>query len=391
MLFTNSDASGRFTGYTRLEVETDPCELGGYTLRHTKSVNEAYWNPFQPQQLRWCVTSDPINNQPTLQALGGHVYRDSSFSNLALNLAVTYSEPQVGLLGALGPSPSLDTYFHDLDQPYHYALLPPGNRIPASLSDSVPVQVYELTLGHPGSGAHWDTWHVDAFRANPSALIPGQSGVRIRYNETGTRPDSRGATWWQVQEDWTYNTNGLVSEIIQWWGVPPRCWLPAYTCPAYTSSQYLRRKLKLIDWYIPNSYPLKFSFVNPATGNETKSENKYILTIKYGQNYLLKAWKTIDGVNYTPYSGFLEVSTNPPSGNLWKDKNSRPIYVHQGQVIVGPAAYGNLGLTTPWQITISVRPYLTNSSLNSAAAVSAPKPNKSTAAFSSPATLRITP
>ncbi|MDJ0736373.1 MAG: hypothetical protein QNJ47_20300 [Nostocaceae cyanobacterium] len=390
MLFKNYDSQGAFAGYTRIDIETDPCDLGGYTMRFTKTRNSAYWNQGHASQLRWCVKEENTPQGKLLLSSGGTIYgveEGGSLNKTAKEIKVTYQRSKLqdneledvatqGMLGGFSTEKfTTDSYWKDEDMAAHYSLLPPDRKIPKNLS-STPLTIFELLFGHPlhDNGGHdesgMDMWHLEALKS----LVSG-SAITMRYVEyaAGSRlSDLR----WSVTEDWTWRFDGLLSQITQWRDVEPKCWESPYQC----SAGQPKVRVELFDWYIPDEEPLVLRL-----RSATDPTNKKDLTIKNGKEYDLWVKKS-DG---RPYSGFLEFQTSSGSRLLWRDKDNHPIYVSNGLVTVGPAAYGSL---PNWSLTFCVRPYLTCSSLNSAYPVDLNNlyPNKSSAAFSNTVTLNIT-
>ncbi|MGB3512687.1 MAG: hypothetical protein WBA93_26410 [Microcoleaceae cyanobacterium] len=416
MLFKNYNAQGDLIGYTRIDIETDPCSLGGYTMRFTKTSQCAYWNAGFHSQLRWCLKEENTPQGKLLLALGGTSYgveEGGSLNKTAQQIKVTYSRTGLedvatqGMLGGFSTEKfATDSYSKDEDMAAHYSLLPPDRKIPANLS-SIPLTIFELLFGHPlpDNGGYdesgMDIWHLEALES----VVSG-SAITMRYIEYAAKGCLReldcepgkdkpelpplSDLLWSVTEDWTWRLDGLLSQITQYVNVEQKCWEPPYSCTANrpliednhkfcTNSQPLVRA-ELFDWYIPNNEPLLLRLRSLA--NPTNSRD---ITIKNGDEYDLFVKKS-DG---RPYSGFLELKTSSGSQLLWRDKDNRPIYVSNGLVTVGPAAYGSL---PNFSLTFSVRPYLTCSSLNSVYPVDLDNlyPNKSLAAFSNMVTLNIT-
>lgn len=428
MLFKNYNTQGDLIGYTRIDIETDPCSLGGYTMRFTKTRQCAYWNAGFSSQLRWCVKEENTPQGKLLVALGGTGYgveEGGSLNKTAEQIKVTYSRTGLedvttqGMLGGFSKEKlATDCYFKDEDMAAHYSLLPPDRKIPNNLS-STPLTIFELLFGYPLSDncahdecgyplpdncAHdesgMDIWHLEALKS----VVPG-SAITMRYIEYAAKgclrelgcepaPDEPelpplSDLLWSVTEDWTWRFDGLLSQITQRVNVEQKCWETPYSCTddrpltkkehlCCTNTQPLVRA-ELFDWYIPNNEPLLLrlkSAVDPT--------NRKNLTIKNGEEYDLFVQRS-DG---KLYSGFIELQTSSGSRLLWRDKDNRPIYISNGVVTVGPAAYGSL---PNWSLTFSVRPYLTCSSLNSVYPVDLENlyPNKSLAAFSNTVTLNI--
>ncbi|NEQ76041.1 MAG: hypothetical protein F6K23_25185 [Okeania sp. SIO2C9] len=398
MLFKNYNAQGNFIGYTRIDIETDPSSLGGYTMRFTKTRSCAYWNAGFPSQLRWYLKEEDTPQGKLLLALGGTSYgvkEGGSLNKTAQQIKVTYSRTGLedaatqGMLGGFSTEKfATDYYLKDEDMAAHYSLLPPDRKIPANLS-STPLTIFELLFGHPlpENGGYnesgMDIWHLEALKS----VVSG-SAITMRYIEYAARK-LLSVPNWSVTEDWTWRADGLLSQITQYVNVERKCWETPYSCTAdrplikkehlsCSNSQPLVRA-ELFDWYIPDREPLLLrlrSAFDPT--------NRSNLTIKNGEEYDLFVKKS-DG---RPYSGFLEVKTSSGSQLLWRDKDNHPIYVSNGLVTVGPAAYGNL---PNFSLTFAVRPYLTCSSLNSAYPVDLENlySNKSLAAFSNLVTLNI--
>lgn len=395
MILESRDEQGDFLGYTRIDIETDPCEISGcYTMRFTKTGDDAYWNPTGPALLRWCVREDPLVSGPgsILISPGGTTYGGGEnaqygtwdpLSIVAEAINVTYPDNgyphHTAIQGVLGGYPtdwiSFDEYHKDVDLPEHYSILPPNRAIPNGLSPSSPTTIVELIFGHPfGPETGMDVWHSEAF-----APTSPTDAIRMRYVEVGVRIEyGYNTRWWSVTEDWTWRADGLLSRITQWGDVDPLCWRTPYRCE---SSGHMTVDAQLIDWYIPDSNPLTMGFKHPVTGEIVDR-----MYLQHGGTYTMTARKH-DG---TPYSGFIEIHT-PDTGEtrLWLDAENKPIYFSHGEVTLDADGYG------PWndyRVTLTARPYLVNSSVNALYPVNDPQtliPNASTAAYSNAITLSM--
>lgn len=373
MLFENRNGAGQFAGYSRIDIETDTCELGGYTMRFTKTRQSAYWNAGGVSFLRWCVIHEPTTDGRFLLSPGGTMYGSpQTMSQLAGGIKVSYGNSwqdgsAQGLLGGFPRDISyLDYYTKDADLGIHYSLLPPGDLIPAGIS-ATPITICELAFGHPlqHQDIGLDLWHTEVLPAN----APG-GAMRMRYVETGARIEEAAIQIrWSVTEDWVWRTDGLLSRITQWTNMAPLCWRAPYRCE---TAGPLLVDTTLIDWWIPDNNPLQIRLRDLQTGQLV--EHLHILK---GQSYELVATR-FDG---QPYSGFLELQLGFGVKTLWRDAENKPIYVSGGSVIVGPPAYGGL---THHAVNFAARPYLTNSSLNALYPVTDGQliPNASTAAYS---------
>lgn len=377
MIFEDSENNG----YARIDIETDTCELGGITMRITKTNLDTYWNPGNPSALRWCVKNKAIPDMgTTLVALGGTIYSYGAMNGNGIK--VTYPTGGTmdediatqGLLGSLGTISSIDVYNSDSDLKSHYSLLPKDRKIPNSLSTITPQKIVDLSFGHPihyisnsilavhpglTKPEGFDSWHSEA-------LAPIEEGnLRMRYVEVGTMLpyDAAPHNQWQITEDWEWQTNGLLNAITQWVNVPVLCWRGTYNCESGTKTV----GMTLIASYIPDSSPLTISFDDS--------------TIDNGDSYTLNV--TTSG---KPYHGFLQIKLDNGSQFLWRDVENKPIYVSNGKVIVPAIAYGNV---EDIEITFQARPYLVNSSISSTSAQANPKANASNAPYSASATLII--
>ncbi len=398
MIFENKNAAGATVGYTRLDIETSPGDLGGVTMRFTKTANGAYWSPGDAKTLRWCAREAVTPLGKWWLSPGGINYT-SPWNQLGAGRP-TVSYPVSGstegssvpaLLGGYADFPP-QTAFEIYEQPddmwVFYAILPRDHRIPANLT-STPQTIIDLAFGRTAQPWDIDLWHMAAF----APTVPG-AALGLRYVETGMRyTDTEVKVGWSVVEDWEWRADGLVSKITQWRGVPPLCWRGNYRC---VTPDTLAVTLNLVDWFIPDSQPLRLSLWHAASGKLDDT-----LAIEAGGSYELLATRA-DG---KPYNGFLEVEIlaqmdphgqwvdSAPSGGapphtLWRDAGSLPIYVSDGRVNVGYAAHQIAGT---WGIMMRARPYLTNASLNTLQ----PKPdaelipNASTAPFSNQVTLTM--
>lgn len=380
-IYENHDGQGNFVGYTRIDIETDPCKLGGITMRKTKTEDHAYWNAGRRHVLRWCVDNDQTPIGEFRGSPGGTLYYSTPpLKELAHKINVRYDDNGLrqsstqGLLGgfALGES-RVDRYHKRPDMLMHYSLLPPDHRVPVELGD-LPVPIVELAFGTHSSESQTfiDTWHTEALAPNAPGAV-----MRIRYNETGLIIHTDHVQIrWSVTEDWNFMADGMLARITQWREVPALSWRGKYVS---TSEGNLLVDAKLIDLYVPDEQPIDIALKtvdHPKAGDQ--------LSLQDGQSYVLLAKRSDGG----PYSGFLEIKTDRGETSLWCDRESKPIYVSNGQVIVGPQAYGTL---KGYEQTFSARPYLTNSSLNTLYPCTAEErvPNAAQMPFSRPVTLLI--
>lgn len=390
MIFENYGPNDEFLGYTRIEVESDPCTLtGGYTMRYSKTGDNAYWNPTGPAFLRGCNRIDstpagPMLVLPGSWIHGGDVAGECVWDNwapltqVATPIDVTYESDwnhadRQGLLGAY-PTGCTDgqEYSRDADMSEHYAILPPYNKIPATLPNPPGTGIVELGFGHPFLyPTALDVWHCEA-------LAPSRpdSDLRMRYVEVGVHMEyGASLIWWTVTEDWDWREDGILTRIRQWQGVDPLCWRDGYRCD---TTGYLTCDTQLIDWYIPDNNPLTVGFEDPATGAFT---DRMSYTHGDPQKFIVKL---ADG---RAYHGFLELELNTGQRLLWVDHEGKPIYVSNGTVTLGPAAYGP---PTGYRSWFKARPYLANSTLNALYPVNEAEllPNDaSTTPFSNPAIL----
>ncbi len=367
-ILENRDAYGNFKGYSRIDVETDTdtsfCPPGGYVWRYTKSNSSAYWNTGSPSVLRWCITESSTPNGLQVRAVSGKIYNfdfyntlyppgASGIINVQYSDSFPYDQSYQALLGGFtGATGSWDSNHNDGDMSYFYQLYPYNRILPANLS-ATPQPMINTALGHPLNGidTNFDIWHVDMLA--PSSVAPPNSLVTFRQVESGWKNRAT-QIMWSLTEDWTFSPQGLFNMIRQWWNPPTRCWdRTPPQCEAGNDSKNLTAKV--VESFIPKTSPLYISLKVPGSAG-TGSDN---LTIHWGQPYELLVRQS----NGIPYSGFLEIKTGTAS--LWRDINRRPIYVSHGSVIIPQAAYGNLGRTSTYSTTFSVRPFLTNSSLNS--------------------------
>lgn len=392
MVFENRGPGGAFLGYTRIDVETDPGLLG-LTWRFTKSARGAFWAPGEDAALRWFLREQDTPFGTWLRASGGLTLR-SPWSELGasqLNVAYDGMAPQGGavrgLLGGFGThthSARLDVYEQADDTWLFYALLPPGREVPAALGN-VPAPLVDLVAGHlSGLPELIDLWHM-------AALSPTRpdAALRMRYGESGLRlGESAASRLWAVIEDWEWRADGLVSRIAQWQDQPAHRWRNGY---ADLTPAHLRTELTLVASGFPDDRSLNVQLWDARTA---KAES--VLALDVGAAYRLLV-RDADG---RPYHGFLEMrllalqqagqwrSLTPPQAGLWRDVSGKPIYVSDGQVIVGPPAHGN---PRDWGVQLVARPYLVNSSVNALQPTRDETliPNHSRAAWSNPITLTV--
>jgi hypothetical protein len=398
MIFENKNAAGATVGFTRLDIETSPCVLGGVTMRFTKTADGAYWSPGDAKTLRWCAREVQTPIGKWWLSPGGTNYVSPWPQLGAGRPTVSYPVPGSpegssvpALLGGYAdfpPQTTLEVYDQPPDMWVFYAILPRDHRIPANLS-STPQTIIDLAFGRTAPPWDIDLWHMAAFAPN----VPG-AALGLRYVETGLRyTNAEVNLGWSVVEDWEWRVDGLVSKITQWRDVPPLCWRGNYRC---VTPDKLAVTLNLVDWNIPDSQALRLSLWHPASGKLDST-----LEIETAGSYELVATRA-DG---KPYNGFLEIEIlaqmnkqgqwiasapvgTPPPRALWRDAGNLPIYVSNGRVLVGFAAHQ---IASTWGIMMRARPYLTNASLNTLN----PKPdadlipNTSTAPFSNQVTLTM--
>jgi len=405
MIFENVDRVGQVVGYSRLDIETTPCILGGTTMRFAKTRREAYWDPNNAKSLRWCVrdTHTPVGNWTV--ASGGLIYQNHWAQLGASRPAVTYDGGALGepstqsLLGGfpehaflassadgtaspLPPHNRLDIYRQPRDMWLFYALLPEGRRVPANLSNT-PRTIVDLAFGRPNNDVDLDLWHAAAMApTTPDAVL------RMRYGEFGIRllPPTTQLKW-QAMEEWEWRADGLITRIAQWRNVPPLCWR-AGNCPSAQPDITLR----LIDAFVPDGQPLSLRLTDPS-----KAQTADRVDLAAGGNYHLLVSRS-DG---KPYSGFLEIEVlalqtsggdwqalPAPSRQLWREASLHPIYVSHGHVNIGFAAHRQ---TSGFGVFFRVRPFLTNASLNTLFPLTDRDviPNASTAPFSNHVALTI--
>ena len=365
MIFENLDAAGRRLGYTRVDVETEPGTLGGATLRFTKTARDCYWQPGQDWNLRWALRHRSTPWGSMLVSPGGQVHRSPWPGLGAERLNVRHPGNRLGdaatqgLLGGFGRLPArerLELYEQADDMWLFYALLPPGDRVPAGL-DNRPQALVDLAWGRPNRSVDIDLWHAAALApTRPSAAL------RMRYAETGAKIGAdRVDLAWSVVEDWEWRPDGLIERIAQYAGVPPLAWRKGIDMAA---AERLKVELRLVDYDLPDRRPLRLELWDPEQGKGGAE-----LTLGVGAEYQLVATRA-DG---RPYSGFLEVEVHrlfvdgvwrdypPGSRSLWRDREGKPIYVSDGRVAIGGPAHGN---PTDWGVVLSARPYLANPSIN---------------------------
>lgn len=384
-ILENRDSNGQIFGYTRIDVETDtdPKLCGGDVWRYTKTTPRSYWNPNTANNstvsvLRWCVKESMSSLGLIVRAISGEIY-DFDGNKQLINIKVEYPNSLNGqknqaFLGGFVSDKEVKPWeaTADSDMPYHYMLYPLNRRIPANLSDN-PITMVDIAVGHPldGIDTSADVWHVEmlAPRAANSLITFRQveSGFANRFKEKK----------WILTEDWTFNSSGLFTMIQQWWrDTPKTCWSPPYQCETGEN----RINAKIIESYVPDSQPLILSL----SGSGQLGSN---IIISNGESYELIV-KKADGTNY---SGFLEIGDGQNPKGIWRDASKRPIYVSAGSVIIPAEAYGN---AEDFVSSFSVRPYLTNSSINSLVSTAdwgtkGVIPNASTAKFSNQITLKV--
>jgi hypothetical protein len=414
-VFTRPGASDIFAS---VAIESDACPLSAYipagTLntrnqRITKSAELMYWNGYGPEaamQYRWCVgdVPAPSASDPQYYAFAP-LYVETWYSapeavagqtvdmaNVARRtIAVTYPDSgsaTPGLLGGLrlnpaapAAPPSVANFRTDMVD--HYSLLPRDRMYPV-LSGAARQVIHEFTFGWDSSPALYGSglfnlWHSEALAPTAPGAV-----VRMRYIERGVSFDNPATPAvepatprWSVVEDWEWGADGAVLKITQWGltdptQIPALCWRgsgynPASpgtssdACVAGLTPSYV---LNLAEYASPvGAGPLSARLYDPAGGERDAS-----VAIPAGGAYQLElTWP--DG---KPYSGFLEITRGDAAPALLRDQNNRPIYVHRGKVRIGPATYGNLIDTT---LRFTLRPYLTNSSLDSLVPNAAPRPN----------------
>jgi hypothetical protein len=383
MIFENRDESGSFTGYTRIDIETDAAEGQLYTMRVSKTSPSAIWNPEDAKAFRfglqhqvpaaspspWLVTSELTSYEPTL-----------SFDQAAQSIAVSYDgndlmQPSTqGLLGGVFRDQIQTTLGLQEESSFHRVMLPPDARLPLNLSTDY-LALVELTvaLEHDRPDAPLvDLWHLDVLQPQT-----GEAVLRTRSIETNGRIEAGFTSITSsIITELEWRQDGLFESITQWVDVDPLCWRDPATECAQTASN--KRIATLIDWYIPDPAPLSVHFVDSQTGEWIDQ-----LHITSGESYQMVVSKA-DG---TPYSGFLQCLVDGQS-TLRRDNEGKPIYVSHGIVSIGPEAYGCMAAGT---FDFQVRPYLTNSSLHSLEPVTDSQllPNTSTAAYSNRLTLSI--
>lgn len=382
MILENTDELGNFIGYTRIDIETDPCDIvGSYTMRFTKTGDAAYWGPSNPYFLRWCVREDSTPAGPILLSPGGTTcFGDDGIAgngwlpllDMADRINVTYDYSSFGhtstqgLLGSyMREYEQLRYYPHDSDLYEYYSILPPNRGIPNLVNPPMPV--VELIYGYPWITPYrLNTWHNEVI---PTTRPDG--ALHMRYVEVSARlePDNPTAYWGSVTEDWEWRADGLLGRIRQWRSPEPLCWRGTYSC---ISSATFAMDAQLFDYYIPDNQPFTMSFIDVTTGLPTDR-----LVIPNGDPYTVYVTKP-DG---TPYSGFLEVQTAAGTQTLWRDSEKKAIYFSDGTATISAAAYGG---QTQTALRFAARPYLVNSSVNAMypAYDADLVPNASTAAFS---------
>lgn len=366
MLFENRNAGGGLVGYTRIDVETSPCPLGGVTMRFSKTEKAAYWAPDEEWTLRWCLrTTETPFGRWTLSP-GGVTYRNPFTDMGSGRASVSYAGnglqggARQSLLGGFADEAghaALDAYEQPADMWLFYALLPEGNRVPQGLG-ATPRPVVDLAFGRPNPGVDIDYWHMAALA--PTA--PG-AALRMRYVETGANilPE-RVNLGWSVIEDWEWRADGLIERITQWRGVPPLYWRGAD--PGTTDAR-LAVRLRLIDAWLPDAQALQLRLAEPLSSKEGQT-----LDLPAGGSYEL----LVNRADGKPYSGFIQVELTAMQGadgawapgppqppTLWRDVGQRPIYVSNGRVGVSFAAHG---IQSNFGAMLRARPYLTNASVN---------------------------
>ena len=360
---------GTTIGYTRMDVETDDCDLGeglkGTALRITKTRNAIYWVAGQPLQIRFCIREESLANGNILTAIGDYVYSNleggkstpiensSELSQITGDYSISSLSIDKSLQGLLGgyflDQVEKSIYYKDTDMKMHYALLPLNRKIPQNIS-TIPITIIEQAYGHPFHAGNddkgIDIWHMEALQATNTS----SSQVKIRYIETGY--DQRlTRSRWAVTEDWDWNINGLITRIEQWSHTNiPRCWTPSYRCTSGTKTALS----EMIESYTPDNNALTFSLRRSGTPQMCSS----YIHIPNGESYDFLVTRS----NGQPYSGFIELETDTGSRSIWFDKERRPMYVSAGRVKITTNSYGNLA---NFRIKWRVRPYLTNSTTNS--------------------------
>lgn len=384
-ILENRDNNGQILGYTRIEVETDtdPTLCGGDVWRFTKTTPKSYWNSNTKNDLtisvlRWCVKESRGSLGLTVRAISGKIY-DFDWSKQIKNIKVEYlnsldGQKNQAFLGGFVSDRDVKPWeaTADSDMPYHYMIYPLNRRIPANLSNK-PITMIDIAVGHPldGIDTSADVWHVEMFA--PKA---DNSLITFRQVESGFANRFKDYKW-ILTEDWTFNSVGLFTMIQQWWrDTPKTCWSLPYQCETGDN----RVNANLIESYVPDSQPLTISLF----GNNQSGTN---INISNDSSYELRVKKN-DGTNY---SGFLEIGDNQNSKGIWRDASKRPIYVSAGSVQVTAEAYGN---AKDFVSSFSVRPYLTNSSINSLVPTAdwgtkGVIPNASSARFSNQVTLKV--
>lgn len=381
-ILQNTDVNGNFAGYTRIDVETDtdPTLCGGDVWRYTKTTPFGYWNENSPtdtsgvgSDLRWCVIELPGGKGRIVKAISGEVYRFNFAAELP-NIKVTYpnsfnGQTNQAFLGGYsktqtfsnGQAPVTRWGYKGVGvpnwevtdpgyMPEEYMLYPYNRKIPDYLPSTnglaTGTTLIDTAVGHPmeGKDTSMDIWHVEMMQ--PKSYAPADSFITFRQVENGFA-NRFNTKRWILTEDWTFNSQGLFTMIQQWWDTPARCWDPIYQCESGAN----RITAKVIETYIPDSRPLTLTLVGNGQSGATVS-------IPNGGSYELR----VRQANGSAYSGFLEIGNGQTPKGIWRDAAKRPIYVSNGSVVVTSAAYGN---AQNFRNVYTVRPYLTNSSINS--------------------------
>src|SRR5206468_622821 len=93
---------GGSNGYTKVEIEQDTCQGGGWMQRFTKSAPTAYWNPStNPQNptistFRWCIGPSPTSkNNLKATAFQINSFNKNNITNTSL-VNTSYPDPTLG-------------------------------------------------------------------------------------------------------------------------------------------------------------------------------------------------------------------------------------------------------------------------------------------------------